>query len=138
MTTVKGLSQRLAKSAVLGAAAGALFLGVGGRVVMRLFAIATNRSPAFSLSGTINVVVAGAIAGGLGALLLVGVERLLPSRRWLRNLTFGALTFIIAIPGFRPPHLLVFILFGVVFLGYGLMLGAVWDRVVWGRPLTSA
>src|SRR6266702_1893251 len=84
---------------LLGAATGALFLGAGGRLVMRLFALA----------------------------------RWLPKPPWLRGLTFSAVCYLVAIPGFRPPQPLVFALFAPVFLAYGFTVVMLWGRVV-DRP----
>jgi uncharacterized membrane protein YkvI len=107
---------------LLGAATGGTFLGAGGRLVMRLFALATARPPGFGLRGTLNVILAGAIAGMVGALLLIAVRRFLPARLWPRALVFAVLCYTLAIPGFRPPVALVFVLFAPVFLAYGITL----------------
>ena len=54
---------RFTTAVVAGAATGALFLGVGGRLAMHAFALATARSAGFTVRGSLNVVFAGAIAG---------------------------------------------------------------------------
>ena len=113
----------------IGTASGALLLGLGGRLVMRLFALASGRPGAFSLRGTLNVVFAGAVAGVIGGALFWAVERWLPRRSLLRGLAFGLLCFAIASPGIRPPQLLTFGLFAPFFLGYGLLLAYAWVRV---------
>ena len=89
---------------------------------MRLFALATARPAGFSLRGTLNVTLAGAIAGVVGALLLMAVQRFLPTRLWPRALVFAVLCYALAIPGFRPPVALVFALFAPAFLAYGVAL----------------
>src|SRR5439155_1317667 len=94
--------RRFSLALLLAAATGALFLGAGGRLVMRLFALATGRFPTFSVHGTLNVVLAGAIAGAVGGLILFALARWLPERPWLRGLTFSAVCYLVAIPGFRP------------------------------------
>lgn len=68
-----------------GAATGALFLGVDGRVARDAFALATARSAGFTLRGSLNVVFTGAIAGAIGGVLLAVIERFLPQRLWLRE-----------------------------------------------------
>jgi len=113
----------------LGTASGALLLGLGGRLVMRLFAVATGRPGAFSLRGTLTVVFAGAVAGLIGGVLFWAVERWLPRHTLLRGLVFGLLCFAIASPGIRPPQLLTFGLFAPFFLGYGLVVAYAWARV---------
>jgi hypothetical protein len=89
---------------LLGAGAGALFLGVGGRLAMHAFALATVRSASFTLGGSLSVVMAGAIAGVIGGLLLVVIERFMPQRLWLRGVLFAAICYLIATPGIRPPR----------------------------------
>ena len=111
-----------ATTLLLGAASGALFLGAGGRLVMRAFALATARPPAFSPGGTLNVILAGAIAGVVGGVLLLLVGRFLPARIWLRGLVFAVLCYVLASPGFRPARPLVFTLFAPAFLAYGFAL----------------
>ena len=57
---------------IFGAALGAVVLGVGGRIAMRLAAIAVEQEPEFTIGGSATVVGAGAIAGaGAAALFLV-------------------------------------------------------------------
>jgi hypothetical protein len=123
---------------VLGAGAGALFLGVGGRLVMHAFAVATAGLGSFTLGGSLSVVLAGAIAGAIGGILFVVIERFLPKRRWLRGTLFAAVCYLIATPGFRPPRPLVFALFAPAFLAYGMALERWWARIAPSRRLTSA
>ena len=85
MTIASPLSQRLAKALLLGAVIGSLFLGAGSRLVMRAFALASARSPAVSLRGTLTVVLAGAVAGALGSLILLVTERYLPASWWAED-----------------------------------------------------
>ena len=125
--------RRLVTTLLLGAASGALFLGAGGRLVMRAFALATDRFPTFSVGGSLHVILAGAIAGAVGGLILFALVRWLPKPPWLRGLTFSAVCYLVAIPGFRPPQPLVFALFAPAFLAYGFTVVMLWARVV-DRP----
>jgi hypothetical protein len=129
---------RFATLLSLGAGTGAVFLGVGGRLVMHAFALATARSGSFTLGGSLNVVLAGAIAGAIGGLLFAMIERFMPKRVWLRGVLFAGTCYVIATPGFRPPQPLVFGLFAPAFLGYGVALALAWERVTRSRRLTSA
>jgi hypothetical protein len=113
-----------------GAASGAVFLGGGGRFAMYLFAIITARSSVFTLRGSLNVVLAGAVAGTVGGLLLALADRFLPKQLLWRSLVFGVLCYLIAIPGFRPPRALVFALFAPLFLAYGMATVRLLDRVL--------
>jgi hypothetical protein len=137
-TTLTSVFRRLATAVALGAGAGALFLGVGGRLVMHAFAVATAGSGRFTLGGSLSVVLAGAIAGAIGGILLVVIERFLPERRWLRGTLFAAACYLIATHGFRPPQPLVFALFAPTFLAYGMALEWWWERIAPSHRLTSA
>jgi len=128
---------RFTTAVVAGAATGALFLGVGGRLAMHAFALATARSAGFTVRGSLNVVFAGAIAGAIGGLLLAVIARFLPQQRWLRAVLFGVVCYVIATPGFRPPRPLVFVLFAPAFLAYGVVLALAWGRLVGSRRQTS-
>ena len=129
---------RFTTAVLAGAASGALFLGVGGRLAMHAFALATARSAGFTVRGSLNVVFAGAIAGAIGGLLLVVIERFLPQRSRLRGVLFGVVCYVIATPGFRPPRLIVFALFAPAFLAYGVVLALAWERFAGSRRLTRA
>src|SRR5690348_4228997 len=94
-------------SLAAGAATGATLLGAGGRFAMYLFAVTTERASVFTFGGSLNVVFAGAIAGTVGGLLLALTRRFLPRQLLRRGLLFAVLCYVIAIPGFRPPRLLV-------------------------------
>jgi len=124
---------RAARTLLLGAATGALFLGAGGRLVMRLFALATAEPGGFSLRGTLHVIFAGAVAGVAGGVLLLATGRFLGARMWLRGLAFSALCYLVATPGFRPPRPLVFALFAPAFLAYGFALVMLDGRLAKGR-----
>jgi len=116
---------------------GALFLGVGGRLVMHAFALATAQSAGFTLRGSLNVVFAGAIGGAIGGLVLAAIDRFLPQRRSLRGVVFAALCYLIATPGFRPRRPLVFALFAPAFFAYGVVLMLAWERFVRNRSLNA-
>jgi hypothetical protein len=92
---------------------------------MRVFAVVTSRSGAFSVGGTMTVITAGAIAGLVGGALRWLADRPLRHsvrRSWLRGAIFGSLFFAVASPGVRPPWLMNFLLFGACFLVYALLL----------------
>src|SRR5437762_9423837 len=119
--------KRFTTAVVAGAASGTLCLGVGGRLAMHAFALATAQSAGFTVRGSLNVVFAGAIAGAIGGLLLAAIQRFLTQRLWLRGVLFGVVCYLIAIPGFRPPQPLVFALFAPAFLVYGVVLALTWE-----------
>lgn len=75
------LLNTLRRAAVAGMLCGALVLGVGGRILMRLIAIATHGSPGFSFGGSLEVLAAGAFFGLLGGLMQPFVPRKLSRLR---------------------------------------------------------
>jgi hypothetical protein len=58
------------RAGLLGLLLGVVILGIGGRVLMRIVAVATSGTGGFSLGGTLEVVLAGALFGGLAGLFL--------------------------------------------------------------------
>jgi hypothetical protein len=54
---------------------GALVLGLGGRVLMRIIAVASGRDGGFSLQGSLGVLAAGVLYGALGGVLLAFLDR---------------------------------------------------------------
>jgi hypothetical protein len=80
----------------MASALGALVLGVGGRVLMRIIALASGSGGGFSLAGSLEVVAAGALFGALGGLVLLILDRAGLHRRRALNLT-AALFFVIGL-----------------------------------------
>ena len=81
----------LLRAGLVGALTGAIVLGVGGRIVMRLAAVIAGRTPGFSWGGSVEVIVAGALYGAAGGLLWVVLARRLG--RAATSLVLGAATF---------------------------------------------
>ena len=101
---------------------GALILGVGGRVSMRLIAEATTGAGSFSLGGTMTVVFLGVVSGALGALILLAARALL--RRWSPAPTILYWTALLAISlrGLRPVDQLRAVLFLPLIAAFGALL----------------
>ena len=101
---------------------GALILGVGGRISMRLIAEATTGTGGFSVGGTLTVVFLGVVSGALGALILLGARALL--RRWSPAPTILYWTALLAISlrGLRPVDQLRAILFLPLVAAFGALL----------------
>lgn len=112
---------------LVGSATALLMLGLGGRLAMRGYALATARPPAFSIAGTVRYFVAVSI-GGAGAGLLFGLLR--PRiARWpapLAGLAFGIGLFAILLPGMRPPGPGGTLLFLLLFAAFGASLDICW------------
>jgi hypothetical protein len=85
-----------------GAVLGALILGVGGRIAMRVIATATTGTSGFSLGGTLTVVFLGAASGTVTGVIL-SVTRVLLGR-WpaARTIAFWLLLVAITLRGLRP------------------------------------
>ncbi|MCJ7422371.1 hypothetical protein [Sphingomicrobium astaxanthinifaciens] len=142
MTAPRALG-RAARTLLSGAALGALVLGVGGRVVMRLLALSDAAPPGFSWGGTGEVIAYGALVGVGGGLLLLLLGLLWgqsPRRGVLLGLlTYGAAALTLpahiaattAALGERAAPALM--LFGVCFLLYGWLL----DRLAPATPFAQ-
>lgn len=120
-----------ALGALAGMVAGALCLGLGGRLVMRLLATMTSRDPAFSAGGTLEVVAYGAIVGTVSGAAFGLCRPIMPRRRWVRGFILSALAYAGTIATL-PAHIadtarpfagqmpIVLALFGLCFLAFGL------------------
>lgn len=65
----RGFALPLLRRGLLGAALGALVLGVGGRLAMRVVGLALGQPIGFTVEGSLTVVAMGALAGAAGTLL---------------------------------------------------------------------
>ena len=125
---------------LVGAVVGFVTLGLAGRFAMYGFAEFTDRPTIWTLTGTLNVGLAGSMAGAIAAILYVLIERWLLPRApaIVRGLAFGAIVFLVASPGIRPPWLLTFALFTPAFLLYGVMFVAIVVRFWKREPVIVA
>jgi hypothetical protein len=73
---------------ISGAIAG-LVAGVGARAAMRLVALAGGVAPAFTIEGTLTILVSALLYGVGGGILYVVVRRRLPGSGVRRGLAFG-------------------------------------------------
>ena len=124
-------ARRFFRATLIGATLGALILGLGGRLVMRLLTLAEMRETVFSVGGTLDVMAYGGIVGAVSGL----VAGFLPpgGRTWARGSVFG-LTVYVATILTLPAHIaetarpfadrmpLVLGLFGLCFLIFGIAL----------------
>ncbi len=128
---------RVRTELLVGLLAGAVFLGVGGRLVMRVIALATDRPPAASPSGTFTVLWMGMAAGVVGAVIHLLLVRFVPDREMLREGVFGAALCLLTARGlagqFSLPAILFFLLVGF----YGLTLVMVSERRSREKTLVS-
>ncbi len=81
---------------------GALILGLGGRVAMRVIAVATTGTGGFSLGGTGTVVFLGLASGALGGLILLGARYLFWRWRPVTTVVFWLALTAITLRCLRP------------------------------------
>lgn len=84
---------------LIGGLTGLVVLGVGGRLAMRAIALQERPSAAFTVSGTITVLLLGVVSGIAGGLIHVLLFRFLPHFHWLRRALFGGLLLLITLRG---------------------------------------
>lgn len=120
---------------------GFVVLGLGGRILMRLLAFITPEPSRFTLSGTLEIIGAGAAWGGLTAPLLMAMARWQSRFGRALGLLFGlvvmmpALLLFVPLSGFdgrivAPPLFIVgtVVLFPLLFIVHGLILSAIAQR----------
>jgi hypothetical protein len=129
MNTVIELPKRSLPTALaLGAAVGAVFLGVGGRAAMRIFALLTDRAPGWSFGGTMTVVFFGAVFGTIGGLLLWLGRRFFKTTPLARGALFWiplTLLYLWILSPLNGDSLIAFTPFVVL---YGVVLYRIWCR----------
>jgi len=126
-------ARRIVLGALTGAALGALFLGLGGRIVMRLLALLIARDGDFSVGGSLEVIAYGAIVGSVSGATYAVLRPHIRVFWWVQGIVLGALTFAGTIATL-PPHIaetarpfegqmtIVLALFGLCFALFGLAL----------------
>ena len=146
---------------VAGAVAGILVLGFGGRLAMRILAAtsgdhvqglltdAEERVGEITVGGTVGLILFVGLLGGIaGGLVYVAVRRWLPERSWVAGLLYGVL--IMGLARADPldpdntdfdilrPVWLAIVLFAVLFPLFGVVLGALAERLDRAYPTISA
>lgn len=132
-------ARRLMIAMGIGGALGALVIGGGGRLVMRMIATLAGLPGGFSTGGTAEVLLYGALIGAAGALVGLALARV-----GLRSIGLGLSVGLLTFAGTLltlPPHIAasvrpfasimptVLILFGACFLLYGLVMAAALERL---------
>lgn len=118
-----------------GLAVGAVILGIGGRIAMRMVALAAGEKLRFSVGGTAEIILAGAGGGTLGGLLFLIVQRFVPQAGSRRGMKLGAALLAIAVVPLllslgglvAPLQMIVatIVLFPALFLVYGIAVEAI-------------
>ena len=131
MNTMIELPKRsLPTALLLGAAVGSVFLGVGGRVAMRIFALLTDRAPGWSFEGSLTVVFMGAVFGIIGGGLLWLGRRFFRTSPLARGALFWiplSLLYLRVLSPLSTDSLIAFTPFVVL---YGVVLYRIWCRRV--------
>lgn len=113
----------------VGAAMGALILGVGGRMGMRVIAIAQHQPPAFSIEGSLAITMLGAVAGAAVAAVFLLSRTLFPTRRLWRVTLFWTIVALVVWRGLNPISWLSLSVFAPLFVIHGALLTTYWCRV---------
>ncbi len=123
-----------------GGVIGAVVLGVGGRLVMRVVVIMAGGSAGFSVGGTLEVVTFGVLVGAVAGVGYLALRHVIPGHPALKGLIFGVLVYgaLLLIPfesknaaaGF--PDLLgaIVLMFGVLMVVFGTLLSLTIERLV--------
>ena len=114
---------------VAGASLGLVLLGIGARVGMRLFAVASGQAPTFTIEGSIAISLLGALTGALVATVFLALRTALPGHRWVRGALFCTICGALALRGLHPVTPLKAGLFLPLFLVHGVLLHTFWCRV---------
>ena len=136
-----------AGGAIAGMVLGALVLGLGGRLVMRILALAIARDPLFSIGGSLEVIAYGAIIGMASGAVFVLAHPILPERWWIAGMIMAAVTYagtILTLPAhiadtarpFASMMPAVLALFGMCFLVFGLAMARL--SSLWSSPAQEA
>ena len=128
--------RRMVIDTLAGATLGALFLGLGARIAMRLLAISIGRDTGFSLGGSLEVIAYGAIIGTITGALWALFHKWLAGPWWAHGTALGLISYagtIATLPAhladtarpFADQMTAVLALFGLCFLLFGLTLARV-------------
>lgn len=119
---VKTQWPRTLATVIYGAALGTLILGVGGRLAMRVIAMATSGTTGFSFGGTLTVVFLGAASGAMAGAVLSVTRVMLPRWPAAQTITFWLLLAAMTLRGLRPLDTLRVALFLPLVLLLGILL----------------
>ena len=135
------ISERTMGVAALASLTAGCVAGVGARIIMRIVALTSHMSPAFSIAGTLNILISGIVLGLLVGFIITMItavfsaspkaSKYLPGPVW-RGLISSLLLLIVGFPIFVVSDaadlalgipLLNKIMFGALVIIYGLTLG---------------
>lgn len=92
------MGKRLPAAAAAGLVCGLVVLGLGGRVMMRVAALAAHRPVHFGAGATAGILLIGGVLGIIGGLGFGFLQRALPGRAVVKGLLYGTLFFAVVVP----------------------------------------
>jgi hypothetical protein len=101
---------------------GAVFMGVGGRIAMRIFALLEGRAAGWTLEGSLTVVFMGAVFGTIGGFLLWLGRRLFPRSPVSRGALFWIPLTALFLRGLSPLTENSLVSFVPFYVAYGAVL----------------
>jgi hypothetical protein len=130
---------RIAQLLLAAVLSGAVFLGIGGRIAMRVLALAVGRPTNFGTGATAGIILIGAVLGLVGGIAFAIVASRLPGSPLVKGLLFGTLFLAVLIPlqpaavqeeiaAFRGHLMVATMSFWILFCGYGVTLASVAAR----------
>jgi hypothetical protein len=126
--TIELPRRSLLTALALGAAVGAVFLGIGGRVAMRIFALLMDRPPGWSFGGSMTVVFMGAVFGTIGGVLLWTGRRFFRTSPIARGALFWVPLTFLYLRVLSPLTSESLIAFTPFVVSYGVVLYRIWCR----------
>jgi hypothetical protein len=117
-----------------GAASGSVVLGIGGRLGMRVVAVAQGRTPVFTVEGAIAVCLLGAAAGAIVAALMLVSRAAFPQRRAWRVGFFWLMIGVFVMRGLHPVTPLTAAVFCPLFVLHGALVTTYFCRMRLREP----
>ena len=134
-------TERMIRNGALASLSAGLVAGIGARIIMRIVALTAHMSPGFSIEGTLNILFFGTVFGFMAGFIITIItlalsaspkaSKYVPGPIW-RGLIWGLLLLLTGFPILINADagdlvlgipLLNKIMFGALFIIYGLTLG---------------
>jgi hypothetical protein len=111
----------------MGAVVGFLFLGIGGRIAMRVISVVGRAQVSVTFEGSLTVILLGAAIGAGGALIRV-VLSLVRLPIVVVRLAYAAILLFLTLRGIHPVTPLPAALFIPLVAAYGVCVEILWSR----------
>ena len=123
---------------LIGGLVGTIILGLGGRLLMRIIMLMSGGAGGFSMGGSLEVVAFGGMVGAMSGVAFVILQKLIHGRSLFKGFAIGLLTYaaLVLIPfdskqaanGFPEMQIEIFVLFGLLLIVFGLVLGFLGEK----------